>query len=170
MNHIFRHVRANVVAYLALFVALGGTSYAAISLPAGSVGARQLRNHSITPLKFNNSAINGSVRAWAIVGSGGKVVAGGGRPKAIGDAPYPGSYVIRWGVKIDSRCGTVATIDSSRSPITGTTPVPGNPSVPVTAGYPVAYSSGGSPSATFVNTFTSDDHLTPLAFAVTVVC
>jgi len=27
-NRIFRHVRANVIAYLALFVALGGSSYA----------------------------------------------------------------------------------------------------------------------------------------------
>lgn len=34
---------ANVVATLALFVGLGGASYAAITLPAGSVGARQLR-------------------------------------------------------------------------------------------------------------------------------
>jgi hypothetical protein len=34
---------ANVAATLALFVSLGGASYAAITLPAGSVGARQLR-------------------------------------------------------------------------------------------------------------------------------
>ena len=33
------HIRANTVAYLALFVALGGTSYAAVSLPRNSVGA-----------------------------------------------------------------------------------------------------------------------------------
>ena len=32
------HLRNNAVGYVALFVALGGTSYAAISLPAGSVG------------------------------------------------------------------------------------------------------------------------------------
>ena len=36
-------MRHNVVAYLALFVALGGTSYAAIRLPANSVGARQIK-------------------------------------------------------------------------------------------------------------------------------
>ena len=36
-----------VVAYLALFVALGGSSYAAVSLKAGSVGSRELRNGSV---------------------------------------------------------------------------------------------------------------------------
>ena len=35
MRGILTHLRGNVVAYIALFVALGGTSYAAFSLPAG---------------------------------------------------------------------------------------------------------------------------------------
>ena len=39
-----RHIRNNLVAYIALFVALSGTSYAAFSLPAGSVGTRELKN------------------------------------------------------------------------------------------------------------------------------
>ena len=34
---------ANVVATLALFIAVGGASYAAVALPANSVGARQVR-------------------------------------------------------------------------------------------------------------------------------
>ena len=44
-------VRKNAIAYLALFVALGGTSYAAINLPAGSVGTRQLRAGAVTAVK-----------------------------------------------------------------------------------------------------------------------
>jgi hypothetical protein len=40
---------ANVVATLALFVALGGASYAVVALPADSVGVRQLRPRSVTP-------------------------------------------------------------------------------------------------------------------------
>jgi hypothetical protein len=40
---IDRLTYANVVATLALFISLGGVSYAAITLPAGSVGAKQLR-------------------------------------------------------------------------------------------------------------------------------
>ena len=39
---------ANVVATLALFVALGGASYAAIVLPANSVGTKQLRPGAVT--------------------------------------------------------------------------------------------------------------------------
>jgi hypothetical protein len=43
MTRILTHARSNLIALIALFVALGGTSYAAINLPAGSVGARQYR-------------------------------------------------------------------------------------------------------------------------------
>jgi hypothetical protein len=38
---------ANVVATLALFIALGGASYAAATLPANSVGPRQLRSGAV---------------------------------------------------------------------------------------------------------------------------
>ena len=41
------HLRRNIVAYVALFVALGGTSYAATRLPAGSVTTRQVKNGSL---------------------------------------------------------------------------------------------------------------------------
>jgi hypothetical protein len=40
---------ANVTATLALFISLGGASYAAVALPANSVGPRQLRPGSVTP-------------------------------------------------------------------------------------------------------------------------
>ena len=46
ITRVLRHARQNVVAYLALFIALGGTSYAAFNLPANSVGAQQIKNHS----------------------------------------------------------------------------------------------------------------------------
>ncbi len=67
MNRVLNHVRQNVIAYLALFVALGGTSYAAISVPNNSVGAAQIRNHSITPVKFNSKSIAASISAWVIL-------------------------------------------------------------------------------------------------------
>lgn len=60
--HLIRH---NVIALIALFVALGGTSYAALNLPAGSVGTPQLKNRSVTASKLNPSSVAGSVRAWA---------------------------------------------------------------------------------------------------------
>jgi hypothetical protein len=40
---------ANVVASLALFIAVGGASYAAVELPAGSVGSAQLRDGAVLP-------------------------------------------------------------------------------------------------------------------------
>ncbi len=41
------HARRNAVAYLALFVALGGTSYAAVALPRNSVGATQIKPRAV---------------------------------------------------------------------------------------------------------------------------
>lgn len=66
-NRVVQHIRANVVAYIALFVALGGTSYAALKLPANSVGTRQIKNHSITPVKLDPSKTGAVVRFWAVV-------------------------------------------------------------------------------------------------------
>jgi hypothetical protein len=67
MIHLLDHARRNAVAYLALFVALGGTGYAAINLPADSVGNRQLQDHAIGPVKLNPGTIAASIRAWANV-------------------------------------------------------------------------------------------------------
>lgn len=48
---------AVALACLALFVALGGMSYAAGVLPAGSVGTRQLRAGAVTKPKLRNRAV-----------------------------------------------------------------------------------------------------------------
>jgi hypothetical protein len=58
MYQFVRHVRANVVAYLALFVALGGTSYAAASLPRNSVGPTQLKSNAVTSSKVKNGSLS----------------------------------------------------------------------------------------------------------------
>jgi len=54
-----RPTTATVVASTALFVALGGTGYAATALPAKSVGAKQLRTSAVTSAKVKD----GSLRA-----------------------------------------------------------------------------------------------------------
>jgi hypothetical protein len=44
---------ALLVAFVALMVALGGTSYAALSIPKNSIGTKQLKNHAVTARKIN---------------------------------------------------------------------------------------------------------------------
>jgi hypothetical protein len=48
---------ANVMATIAVFVALGGGAYAAFTLPAKSVGSRQLKNSAVTPKKVARATI-----------------------------------------------------------------------------------------------------------------
>ena len=48
---------AMVVACTALAVALGGTSYAAITLPRNSVGTKQLQKNSITAFKLQSNSV-----------------------------------------------------------------------------------------------------------------
>jgi hypothetical protein len=66
---------ANVTATLALFVALGGSSYAALNFPKNSIGTRQLKKGSVTAAKVANNAINGAkVKDGSL--SGADIVAG----------------------------------------------------------------------------------------------
>ena len=48
---------AMAVACLALLVALGGVGYAAVKLPANSVGSAQLKNDAVTGLKVKNGTL-----------------------------------------------------------------------------------------------------------------
>jgi hypothetical protein len=58
LNRITNHLRGNVVAYLALFTALGGTSYAAVTLAPGSVTSRALANGAVTHSKLAPSSVS----------------------------------------------------------------------------------------------------------------
>jgi hypothetical protein len=116
MTRVFSHIKSNAVAYLALFVALGGTSYAALRIPAGSVGARQLKNHSITPIKLDRSAIGGYVRYWAKIDTAGTISASRPRAHLVGwdsqaTSQSPGG-LISWGKPIPTSCFALASTAS----------------------------------------------------------
>jgi hypothetical protein len=55
------HLRHHLVAYLALFIALGGTSYAATRLPADSVGSEQVVNGSLQYQDFQRGGLSDGV-------------------------------------------------------------------------------------------------------------
>jgi len=51
---------ANVVATVALFIALGGGAYAAFKVPKNSVGTKQLKNGAVTGAKVANGSLTGT--------------------------------------------------------------------------------------------------------------
>ncbi len=51
---------SNVMATIAVFIALGGSAYAATQLKKNSVGTRQLRKNSVTTAKIKNGAVTTS--------------------------------------------------------------------------------------------------------------
>ena len=51
------HLRNNAVAYLALFVAIGGTSYAAVQLPKDSVGAKQIAKNAVRTAEVKDGSL-----------------------------------------------------------------------------------------------------------------
>jgi len=85
MTKLLAYARSNIIAIVALVVAMGGTSYAAFSLPAGSVGTRALRDRSVTPAKLDRRFTGAVVRYWAVVDGHGHVLASSRpRPRTVG--------------------------------------------------------------------------------------
>lgn len=157
---IVNHVRSNVIAYAALafsMLALGGGAYAAVVLPANSVGARQIRNHSIAPIKFNTHAIGGTVLHWAQVRAEGTLASSGSRATDNG-VPHDGDYLISWGDAFSARCIPTVTV-------IGTGGLLSPP-----AGYANAHILAGHPTRVWVSTYTAQGAPSPAAFSLAVIC
>lgn len=75
---------ADFTATLALFVALGGTSYAAIKLPKGSVGTQQLRAGAVTSDKVKDGSLEADDFADDAFGDAGDA------PRTVGAAGATG--------------------------------------------------------------------------------
>jgi hypothetical protein len=55
-----KYTRQNAVAFLALFVALSGTAFAATSLPKNSVGNKQIKKSAVTGVKVKKNTLTGT--------------------------------------------------------------------------------------------------------------
>jgi hypothetical protein len=155
------------VAYIALFVALGGTGYAALSIPAGSVGRRQLRNgavtsrkianNSVSPSKLDSDLIGGSIRYWAYIDQHGETISGSRGVRSSGPGPI---YHVNWGTRFSSRCAALVT--PAGAP--GSAPIADSTGVTITQ----PSTSTGS-TVVYVWTYSSGT-LTPAPFYLAVIC
>ena len=57
MRFVPRLTYSNVIATLAIFIALGGISYAATNLSKNSVGTKQIKNNAVTAKKIKKNAV-----------------------------------------------------------------------------------------------------------------
>jgi hypothetical protein len=152
------YLRQNALAAIALFVALGGTGYAAAGLPSQGASTRKA-SVAAAPLRAH-----GQVVAWAIVNGKGHAVAGNPWPRVQGGG---GVYTVRWrGIPTSTKrkqyCASPVTVDNQFS----------SPDVtlsgqPAAAGYADATNLG---HAVYVATFNPGGQPTPLAFEVALIC
>lgn len=108
MKKLFRNGRyANVMASLALFIALGGTSYAVTSLPRNSVSTKQIKAHAVTLSKISEGAKNalrGQTGARGPVGPTGPAgAAGSGPSSALWAVVSQGGILSRGAHAVDAR-------------------------------------------------------------------
>jgi hypothetical protein len=140
---IDRLTYANVVATMALFIALGGTSYAAIKLPHNSVGSEQIKTGAVHTGEIRDRTIRlqdistsartslhgqagpqgpqgpagaAAIKHFASVTAGGTFVRGDAKSGGSGDAI--GAYVVGFAESV-SGCAysaTLGTTDASTAP------------------------------------------------------
>ena len=133
---------ATVVAYLALFVALGGTGYAAMKLPKNSVGSKQIKSNAVRSGKVKNRSLlakdfkagqlpkgpkgaqgdrglpgTPATRLWVAVNAAGTIVRRSS-PAITMDAdsdPKFGEYIVDFGRDVSACVATATIADQSTS-------------------------------------------------------
>lgn len=121
MTRTLDYLRRNALSALALvcsLLALAGGSYAAFSLPAGSVGTRELRNGSVTTGKLAKTAetaanldpksIAGHIADWAQIRADGHVVSSSPRASVTSTDPTRGLFRASWHRSIPQKCIAIA--------------------------------------------------------------
>jgi hypothetical protein len=168
MSRLLAHAKSNAVAYLALFVALGGTGYAAVAIPAGSVGTRQLRNRAVTESKLgrrsvgaanlDSKSIAGYVAFWASISPIGALYSS--NPRANVTTPFGatrGVYQVTWNKRISRRCFLLSDVTN----------------LPAAPAYATTLFEGGNTkynAGVYVQTFNGAGQPTPEPVNVAVLC
>ena len=154
MRRLLLHLHRHSIGYLALFVALGGTSYAALELPS----------HSIDPVNMNPRFTAGYLRAWASVAANGRVISSAGRPTVrMHQEPVPpGDYDVFWRTRPTSGCVALADVDARGV----------GPGGALAAGYatPETTRRTGQDEETTVLTYDPAGQPTALPFDVALLC
>ena len=135
LRMIAGHLGRNAVGYVALTVALGGTSYAAVELPKNSVGTKQLQANAVVSTKVKNGSLlkkdfkagqlprgatgptgAAATKLWAVVNSDGTLARGSGVTSS--SKVSTGSYNVLFEQAVDA-CAFLATTGQAAS---GTAP------------------------------------------------
>jgi hypothetical protein len=165
---------ANVMATIAVFIALGGSSYAALKLPSNGVGATQIRTGAVRSAEIKNRCIHTTDLAtstrntlrgptgpkappnpyWAAINFGGGRIRG----NAIGSshAGDTGVYHLRFARDLSS-CGAAVTLASVLGGAVEDPPA-GRATVTPEAG------------GIIVHTYDTDGSIRDLPFKVVIAC
>jgi hypothetical protein len=151
VRRIRRHLASNVVAYIALFLALGGTAVAATKLPKNSVGTKQLKNNAVISSKVKDGSLMfadlmaGQVQRpvrWALVLADGTIKAQSGGISM--DHAAAGSFYLNFGANMSGHA--ISVTDAFRDDDV-------NP-----RGAPLTTICGGPPNSTCVFAGTNTTH------------
>jgi hypothetical protein len=119
---------ANVMSTLAVFLALGGTTYAAIHLAPNSVGTKQLRSGAVTGPKLANGAVTSSKLAGGRVALATSADHLGGKAASSYQSRVKGtcSGQAMQGVAADGSvsCGSATPAGAASGALSGTYPGP----------------------------------------------
>jgi hypothetical protein len=140
-TRIVRHARGNAVGYLALFIALGGTSYAAVKLAPGSVTSRALAAGAVTHSKLAansvgaNDVMKHSLTAAAFKpGIFGSVKNGAGASGPSGPAGAVGAAGAAGGAGPAGANGSASIVVKARDTGSVTAPHGASTNVPLSGG------------------------------------
>ena len=102
---------ANVMASIAVFVALGGTSAAAVALKKNSVGTKQLKKNAVTSTKVKNGSLAaGDFKAGQLKRGPAGPQGATGQPGPKGD---PGTAAFRGWARITNNEAVASVVASS---------------------------------------------------------